>query len=162
MVVMAPQHVISSTHELASPVDATRSEISLVPGPVWTSFEKFRAGGVTVLDAIPPAGVGTLRSKTATYRILRDADFQRLVGWASDAYRLHKGVKLVVQAAKIVVKHPEMESLQLLIDSASLIAESPGLPMKQGHDSILFSQSELDEQSKDDFDLATTEVPRPW
>lgn len=160
--VMSGKTIVKSTNELSNPFVATTLEASLVPGPVWNSFEKFRTSGSTALDSMRHGGVATLRTKTAAYRIMRDEDFQRLVGYASEACRLQKGIRLVVQAAKIVVKHPEMESFQLLIDSASLIAQSPGLPLKHGHDSLRLSQSEIEEQRHDEFDLETADIPRPW
>lgn len=159
---MFPNPVAKSTNELSNPFFGKALEINLLPGPVWTSFEKFRTGGNTALESIRPGSVGTLRTKAQTYRIMLDADFQRLLGWASEAARLQKGLRLVVQAAKVVVKHPEIESLQLLVDSAALIAESPILPVKHGHDSLQLTQAEIEEQSKDTFDLENAEVPRPW
>ena len=67
---------------------ARPSALSLVPGPTWNSFEKFRKGGNTTLEEIPEHGVGTLVGKGVTYRIVRDADFQHLVGLATDVHRL--------------------------------------------------------------------------
>jgi hypothetical protein len=62
----------------------TSSALALVPGPTWSSFEKFRKGGNTTFEEIPEQGVGTLVGKGVTYRVLRDVDFQHLVGLAAD------------------------------------------------------------------------------
>lgn len=160
--VMETLELVNTNNEITNTFVGNTLETTLVPGPVWNSFEKFRTSGSTALDSMPKASVATLRTKAATYRVMRDEDFQRLVGWASEACRIQKGVRLVVQAAKVVLKHPEKESFQLLIDSASMIAESPALPLKRGHDSLQLSQSEIDEQAKDEFNLENAEIPRPW
>src|ERR1035441_10627141 len=70
---------------------ARPSALALVPGPVWSSFEKLRKGGNSTLEEISEHGVGTLVGKGVTYRILRDADFQHLVGLATDVHRLQQG-----------------------------------------------------------------------
>ena len=105
----------------------------LVPGPTWSSFEYFGRGGGGALEEIPLHGVGTLRGKAGTFRVLREEDFQRLLGLATDIHRLQQGLNVVVQAAKIVAKHPDQEHVQLLIQSASMVAGSPVLPMREGH-----------------------------
>jgi hypothetical protein len=135
--------------------------IALVPGPTWSTFEQFRRGGNSVLEEIPPHGVGTLRGKAGTFRIIRDDDFQRLLGLATDIHRLQNGLNFVIQAAKVVAKHPDMEHVQLLIQSASMVAGSPVLPVREGHEAFRLTPEEEVEQSADDFDLATAEIPRP-
>ena len=133
----------------------------LVPGPTWTSFEQFRRGGGGALEDIPPHGVGTLRGKTGTFRLVREEDFQRLLGLATDIHRLQKGLSFVIQAAKVLAKHPDHEHLQLLIQSASMIAGSPILPVRDGHEAFRLTAQEEADQSSDDFDLQTAEIPRP-
>jgi len=157
---MPSQNAICSTNELANAFVGIGKP--LIPGPVWTSFEQFRMAGASGLDELPINGVATLRTKAGTFRILRDADFQGLLGLASDVCRLQKGLKLIMQAAKVVVKHPDEEHVRLLIQSASLIAESPELPQRQGHESLYLTPSEVAEEANDDFDLETAKIPRPW
>jgi hypothetical protein len=135
--------------------------VTLVPGPRWNSFEQFRKGGSTALEEIPEHGVGTLVGKSATYRVLREGDYQHLVGLAADVYRLQQGLNVVVQAAKVVAKHPDQEHIQLLIQSVGVFAGSPILPTRDGHDAFQLTQEEIDAQSKDDFDLENAEIPRP-
>jgi len=134
---------------------------ALVPGPTWSSFEQFRRGGGAALEEIPPHGVGTLRGKTGTFRVVRDEDFQRLLGLATDIHRLQNGLKFVIQAARVVAKHPDQEHVQLLIQSASLVAGSPVLPAREGHEAFELRPEEIADQSSDDFDLETAEIPRP-
>src|SRR5258708_1289132 len=134
---------------------------TLVAGPVWTSFEHFRKGGTAVLESIPEHGVATLRSKAGVFRILRDADFQSLVGIASDVYRLQAGLRFVVKAAKVALKHPDKEHVELLIHSASMITEAPEFPQRAGHESFRFTPDEPSEEASEDFDLNTADIPRP-
>jgi hypothetical protein len=150
---------IASTNQFLFALNPTTT---LVAGPSWRSFEDFRTAGNAGLESIPEHGVATLRSKAGTFRILRDVDFQALVGLAADVCRLQKGLKLVVQAAKIAGQHPDNDHIQLLIQSASLISESPELPQRRGHVPFDLSSEERHEAiHDDDFDAATATIPRP-
>jgi hypothetical protein len=135
--------------------------VALVPGPAWSSFEQFRRGGGSTLEKIPPHGVGTLHGRTGTFRVLREEDFQRLLGLAAEIHRLQKGLNVVIQAAKIMAKHPDREHVELLIQSASMVAGSPVLPVREGHEAFQLTPEEVAEQSADDFDVKTAEIPRP-
>jgi hypothetical protein len=137
------------------------STLTLVPGPTWNSFEQFRKGGSTSLEEIPEHGVGTLVGRGVTYRILREADFQSLLGLAADVHRLQQGLNIIIQAAKVVAKHPDQEHVQLLVHSAALFAGSPVLPTRDGHDAFQLTQEEVEAQASDDFNLEHTEIPRP-
>lgn len=143
-----------------SPIQ-TVSPVALVPGPTWSSFEQFRRGGSGALEEIPVHGVGTLRGKTGTFRVIRDGDFQRLLGLATDIHRLQNGLNFVIQAAKVVAKHPDHDHVQLLIRSASMVAGSPVLRVRDGHEAFQLTPEEEAEQSSDDFELETTDIPRP-
>ena len=134
---------------------------NLRQGPVWPSFEQFRKGGNSTLEEISANSVGTLVGKGGTYRILRDSDFQHIVGLAADVHRLQQGLNIIIQAAKVVAKHPDQEHVELLIHSAQLFAGSPVLPTREGHDAFQVSQEEIDGQAKDNFSLETAEIPRP-
>jgi len=158
---MAQEPFALSTNEAINAFALKESPPTLVAGPVWTSFEHFRKGGTTVLEGIPEHGVATLRSKAGTFRILRDADFQHLVGLASDVCRLQAGLRFVIKAAKVALKHPDKEHVELLIYSASMIAEAPELPQRSGHESFQLTPAELSEESSDDFDLNSANIPRP-
>jgi hypothetical protein len=135
---------------------------ALVPGPVWTSFEHFRRGGTGILESVPEHGVATLRSKVGIFRVMRDSDFQGLIGLASEVHRLQIGLKFVVKAARVALKHPDKEHFELLIQSTSLITEFPELPQRTGHGSFHLTPGEVAEESSEDFDLATAKITRPW
>jgi hypothetical protein len=158
----AMSQTISSTHDLAKGgFTSEAGTTSLAPGPYWRSFEDFRTAGNAGLDGIPEHGVATLRCKAGTFRILRDSDFQRLVGLANEVHRLQNGIRIVIQAAKVAVKHPDADHIQLLIHSASLIAACPELPQQEGHPSFDLSQQEGTQTASEDFDFENTAVPRP-
>src|ERR1700722_12863119 len=96
---------IKSTSDLSSGFGIEGSTYGLVPGPIWNSFEDFRTAGNGGLEKIPLHGVAVLNCKVGSYRIIRDSDFKFLHGLASDVVRLHRGIKIVVQAARIASKH---------------------------------------------------------
>ena len=156
---MPPTIVRQSPPQWSLKSSTTKWNIELTPGPYWTSFEQFRRGGQSVLDEIHSGCVGTLRSKTATFRILRDEDFQRLVGLASDVNRLKHGFTLVLQAVKVAHKHPEEDTFKLLFDSVSLLGDSPVLPERDGHGE--FEIDEGDNSETDADSIKASEVPRP-
>jgi hypothetical protein len=135
--------------------------LALVPGPVWNSFEQFRKGGNAALEEIPEHGVATLVGRGTTYRVLRDADFQHLVGLAADIHRLQQGLNLVTRVAQVVAKHPDQEHVQLFLHSAALFAGSPVLPTREGHDAFQLTPEEVEAQTSDDFDLDNAAIPRP-
>ena len=104
--------------------------------------------------------VATLNSKSATYRILRDDDFQKLLGLASEVHRIKNGITFVVKAAKIVAKHKDQESIELLIQSVSMLGDSRVLPERDGHDQFQITAEEIAENADDDFDVNAA-IPRP-
>ena len=140
---------------------ARSTALALVPGPVWSSFEQFRKGGNAALEEIPEHGVATLVGRATSYRILRDADFQRLIGLAADIHRLRQGLNVVIRAAQVVAKHPDQEHIQLLLHSAALFAGSPVLPTRDGHDAFELTEEEVNAQAADDFNLEDATIPRP-
>lgn len=152
---------VYSTNQLSSGFGIAAGTHELVAGPLWQSFEEFRIAGNAGLERIPLHGVATLSCKAGSFRILRDVDFQGLVGLAADVARLQRGLKIVVQAARVAVKHPDEDHIKLLIESASLIAECPELPQREGHEALRLTERELAEESSDDFDAKTADIPRP-
>ncbi len=130
----------------------------LTPGPYWGSFENFRTSGNTALESIRTGCVGTLSTKAGVFRILRDDDFQRLIGLAAEVHRIRDGITFIVSAARVVQKHRDEESIQHLIESVSLLGGSPVLPVRDGHDRFRISADEVSENSED-LDLTT--IPRP-
>jgi hypothetical protein len=106
--------------------------------------------GTTALDAIKLGSVGTLQTKTALYRILRDEDWQKLVGLASEVHRIRGGVTLVLQAAKVVAKHKDQDSFDLFYRSVSMLSESSLLPERDGHEGFDLTPDELAENADEE------------
>ena len=92
----------------------------LRPGPVWASFEQFRMAGPGGPESVGGGQVGTLRTKGGVFRLLRDEDFQLLVGLASEARRLQGGLTTMVHAAKVIRDHPSSPSaVEMLLHLAT-------------------------------------------
>ncbi len=134
---------------------------SFVQGPYWPSFEQFRTAGSSSLDGICPGMVATLSGRSAMFRILRDDDFQKLLGLSTEVYRIKNGITFVVQAAKIVAKHKDQESIELLIRSVSMLGESPVLPEREGHERFQITEKESEDHADDGIDVNTASIPRP-
>jgi hypothetical protein len=92
---------------------------------------------------------------------MRDVDFQRLVGLAAEVHRMKQGVTFVVQAAKVVSKHRDDDSIELLISSAKMLAESGPLPERDGHGELKLSAEEIVDAASDSFNIDTDDIPRP-
>jgi hypothetical protein len=129
------------------------------PGPYWGSFEQLRTSKSSSLDAIKAGSIGTLSTKSGVFRIIRDQDFQQLIGIASEIHRIKAGVTFVLSAAKVVQKHSDKESIELLVRSAAMLGESSVLPERDGHERFVITPEEALENAEDDLDLA--EIPRP-
>jgi hypothetical protein len=92
----------------------------LRPGPEWASFEQFRMAGPSGPESVGGGQVGTLRTKCGLFRLIRDEDFQLLVGLASEAKRLQGGLTTMVHAAKVIRDHPSSPSaVELLMHLAT-------------------------------------------
>jgi hypothetical protein len=134
---------------------------TLIPGPEWRSFDQFRNAGPAALDGISLQSVGTLNTKLHTFRILRDEDFQKLIGLASEIHRLRGGIAIAIQAAKVAVKHPnDPDTMQLFWQSVSFLNESNLLPERDGHGKIEIA-SDGAEDDDDTFDITVDNIPRP-
>ncbi|MDP8989460.1 MAG: hypothetical protein M3N41_05185 [Acidobacteriota bacterium] len=105
--------------------------------------------------------VGTLQCKSSTFRILLDSDFQKLLGLATEVHRLKQGITIVMQAAKVVAKHSDEESIQLLIQTASMLNQSNLLPERDGHGEFHISPEESAEYGQDPEDVESMDIPRP-
>jgi hypothetical protein len=107
---------LTETPILALPTPSGR----LTPGVEWPSFEQFRSGGASGLDAVGDGRVGTLRTKNGLFRILDERDFQTLLGLASEVDRLRDSLATIVRAARVVRENPSSASaLDLLMHVAS-------------------------------------------
>jgi hypothetical protein len=115
------------------------------------------------LEGIGLGSVGTIQIKSNKFRVLRDADFQKLVGLASEVHRLKMGVTIVIQAARVVAKHRDNDAIELLCRSASMLSESSLLPEREGHDSFRITPEEALAYSGDDDlkGIRAADIPRP-
>jgi hypothetical protein len=135
---------------------------ALTAGPYWPSFEQFRKSGINTFEKLVPGTVGTLRCKESTFRIMLDSDFQKLLGLATEVHRLKQGVTIVVQAAKVVAKHNDEESIQLLLQTASMLNQSNLLPERDGHGEFQITPEERSEFSGEHEEIIHPSlVPRP-
>jgi hypothetical protein len=133
---------------------------NLVPGPFWPSFEQFRVAGATALESIQPGTAATLHIKGALYRILREEDFQRLLGVASEAHRLQAGLGLVAQAAKVVAKHKDADSVEMLVRSLAVLGEPAALGVRDGHGQFEVAKEDTAGDTEN-TDLDLDNIPRP-
>ena len=109
------------------PVATEIRPVPLKPGPVWASFEQFRIAGSGGVETVTAGRVGTLRTKTGVFRVIRDEDFQTLVGLASEVRRMKGGLTTLIHAVKVVRDHPESPSaVDLLLHIATQYGGGPG------------------------------------
>ena len=137
-----------------------RASGRLTPGPDWPSFEQFRAGGASGLDAVADGRVGTLRTKTGMFRILDEKDFQTLLGQASEVDRLRNNLATIVRAARVVRENPSSASaVDLLMHVAAEFAAERTLPEREGWQSAEASE-ELREPENDEVILDPADLVR--
>ncbi len=144
-----------------NPAPLVANPLALIPGPTWNSFEQFRLKGGGALEEISRHQVATLRSKAGTFRILRDEDFQSILGLASEVHRLKGGLKLILTAARVYSKFRDEEHKDLLMEAVSVLAGLPVLPERAGHAGFEITSDEQAYSESDDFDLASARIPRP-
>ena len=104
----------------------TQDSTDIQSGPSWPSFEKFRTEGAKALETLKKGKVATLHTKTGQYRILEEHDFQKLLGLARDVERLRGGMRILMQTVRVVQKHPDVESLNLLAETVTMLGSLPG------------------------------------
>jgi hypothetical protein len=140
---------------------STIPTISLTPSTSWNSFEQFRTSGANTLATIAPGTVGTLQTKTGQYRILNEADFQQLVGLATDVERLQQGLSVVMRAVRVVENHPEdADTLALLVETVSMLGSiSTVLPTRASFPPL--APEDLSAESDDEVILAPELLDRP-
>jgi hypothetical protein len=62
---------------------------------------------------------------------LAEKDFQKFYGLARDIERLSGGLRIVVSAIRAVQKHPDTETINVLLESVNLIENIPALPTRK-------------------------------
>ncbi len=136
------------------------ASLEMKPGPYWSSFEKFRTEGAKSLESIKGGTVAVLVTKTGQYRILEEDDFQKILGLARDVARLRSGLKLVLQSARIVQKHPhDSDSIELLVNAVTMLGSLPDLPTRDHFEPLL--PESANEDTDDEVELDPSKIERP-
>lgn len=90
--------------------------------------------------------------QSGMFRLIRDEDFQFLVGLASEAKRLQGGLTTMVHAAKVIRDHPSSPSaVELLLhlateygaSDANLPSQTPDAPPHAEDDEVIVDAAEL-------------------
>jgi hypothetical protein len=134
-------------------------KLSLQLASIWSSFEKFRREGSKALESVKDGNVGILQTKAGQYRILSEDDFQKLYGLARDVDRLRGGMRVVVSAARAVQKHPDSDTVNVLVESINLLGSLPELPIRESFEPI--NPEGLSVDSDDEVILSPEEIERP-
>lgn len=124
------------------------TKLEIKAGPNWSSFEKFRKEGANALDLVKDGKVASLQTKTGQYRIISEEDYQKLYGLARDVERLRGGMRIVVSAVRAAQKHPDSETLQVLIESINLMNDLPELPTRDRFEPLQPEDIELEEDDE--------------
>ncbi len=135
-------------------------KLSLQLASIWSSFEKFRREGAKALESIKDGNIAILQTKAGQYRILEEQDFQQLYGLARDVDRLQGGLRLVVSAARAVQKHPDSDTVKVLVESINLLGSLPELPTRESFEPINPEGFELEEN--DEVILDPQQIDRPF
>lgn len=122
------------------------NEMTLTPGPSWTSWEKFRvSGGPGLISSVPANTVGFVTVRGIDFAILRRRDFDRLYSLATDAKRLMMGIPLFRSAAELIWKSGGDEvAIRHFQDLTMTFPELMNAP-RQTFDPIQLSEDETDE-----------------
>jgi len=132
---------------------------SLIEGPVWKSFEQFCKGDEAALNSIPDHGVGMIVNEISQFRIMREDDFQRLIGLATEVQRIQKAFNIALQNAKAAAQHPDKDHMDRFIKSATSLGDNLVFSTRDGLGQYQLTQDEICTQDVEEFDLA--EIPRP-
>lgn len=135
------------------------TSLNLQLGPSWSSFEKFRAEGAKALMSLKDGKVAILHTKTGQYRILEEQDFQKILGLARDVERLRRGLRVLLHTARVVQKHPDAESLNLLVETVTMLGSLPELPTCDSFEPLL--PEDLDLDPDDEVELDPNQIERP-
>ena len=128
----------------------TQHSLHLKQGSSWQSFEQFRKEGANALESVKDGTIATLQTKSGQYRILEEKDFQKLYGTARDIERLRGGLRVIVSAVRAVQKHPDDETLKVLIESVNLMGSLPELPTRDRFEPLQPEGFEVEEEDEDD------------
>jgi hypothetical protein len=134
--------------------------LNLQNGPNWPSFEKFRTEGGKALESVKSGTVATLNTKTGQYRILEEQDFQSLLGLARDVDRLRGGLRVISHSVRVVQKHRDVESIDLLIEAIAMLGGLPELPTRSSFGPLM-PEDGIDVDEDDEVNLDPNTIKRP-
>ncbi|GAB4458620.1 MAG: hypothetical protein OHK0029_20110 [Armatimonadaceae bacterium] len=148
--------------------DASGISFGISNGPHWTSFEKFRVQGREGLLGIQPGSVGTLSTPDGTYRILREDDFQHLLGLAREADRIRGGIRMIRRVATFMQEQDNSRSGRLLLELTEELGEIPALPTRRERERLTPENLPSDQENNgfssvedDDVELNPAALRRP-
>lgn len=127
---------------------------------VFPSFEKFRTEGAKALESVKDGKIATLQTKTGQYRILEERDFQKLLGLARDVERLRGGLRVLLRTARVLQKHPDAESIDLLLETVTMLGNLPELPTREHFEPLQPESDEID--LEDEVILDPSQIERPF
>jgi len=128
-------------------------------GSKWLSFEKFRTEGAKSLDSIKNGNIAILHTKTGQYRIIEEQDFQQMLGLARDVDRLRRGLRVLSRTVRVVQKHPDIDTINLLIEAVATLGTLPELPTRDRFEPLI--PESLDADIDDEVDVDPDLVARP-
>lgn len=160
----------ATTKKAAAPLPSSRNKVvhrraqalTLRPSRVWKSFEKFRTGGQSELTALGPGEIGQLLTRTGSFRVLREDDFQHLYGLARDIERVQGGLRVIIAAARSAEQHRDEVTLQALVEAVAVCANFPALPARSADEPVEPEGLPLDQDDLDDIVIDPAAVPRPY
>lgn len=144
------------------PTRHRKPTLDIRPGRVWKSFEQFRTGGQNELSALGAGEMGQLLTKTGSFRILHEEDFQRLYGLARDVERVQGGLRVIIAAARSARRHQDDDTLQTLLEAVAVCADFPVLATRPAEESIEPEGLPLTDDDLDGIILDPALVPRPF
>ncbi|HEY9706219.1 MAG TPA: hypothetical protein V6C58_27530 [Allocoleopsis sp.] len=142
-------------------INQETQELELKLGAYWPSFEQFRKEGANALESVKDGTIATLQTKSGQYRILAEKDFQKLYGLARDIERLSGGLRVVVSAIRAVQKHPDTETINVLLESVNLIGNMPALPTRKSFEPLQPEGFEDEDNDDDEYILDPKLINRP-
>ena len=101
-----------------------------------------------------------MHTKTGQYRIVEEHDFQNLLGLATDVARLRKGLRLVLQSVRVVQKHRDEDSLNMLVEAVTMGGSLSGLPARRGFEDLI--PENIDIEPEDEVELDPERIERPF
>jgi hypothetical protein len=136
-------------------------ELQLKSGSYWQSFEQFRKEGANALESVKDGTIATLQTKSGQYRILEEKDFQKLYGLAQEIERFSGGLRVIISAIRAVQKHPDTETLNVLLESVNLIGNIPELPTRKSFEPLQPEGFEDEDDEDDEYILDPKLINRP-